>query len=224
MRVKVVAAVLGALLAATSLSALTVDELDINFGLISIGNTIPGASGPPIITPLYGVSLPMQLSEPFFVEPMLEFYTTYYEVLGTNVAPSAFETGTSFLTLGMLLSLHGGARWNVSPVLVAGGSVGLDFLLRLPIEFLSSDPNAAADTGYAFTWFLTRSIYPEVRGFLRWQVTDAIGLVFNVRVWYPIFQLWAGGFPFPDQFMLAGGIGFAVKLARPSPSGGSPAK
>ena len=225
MRAKVVIALFGALFVASSLSALTVDELDVNVGLIYIGTTDPNALGPSIVTPLYGVSLPMQLSGPFFIEPMLELYTTFYRWTGTAVAPAAMESGDGFLTLGALLSMHGGVRYKISPVLSAGGSLGIDFLLRFPIEFLMPDQNTAADTGSGFGWFFgaARFIYPELRGFLRWQVTDDIGLVFNVRAWFPLFELWAGqSLPFPDQFMFGGGIGFAVRLGRPSSGGATP--
>ena len=226
MRAKVVVAVIGAMLAASSLSALSLDDLDVNFGIIYIGTTDPVASGPSIITPLYGLSLPIQVSGPFFIEPMLEFYTTFYQWTGTAVAPAAMENAQGFLTLGTLVSFHGGARWAVSPAITLGGSVGIDFLLRFPIEFLMADQNAAADTGSGLGWFFgaARFLYPEARLFMKWQVTPAIGLVLNVRAWYPLFQLWDGqNLPFPDQFMFAGGIGFAVRLGRPVTANTAPA-
>jgi hypothetical protein len=226
MRAKVVVAMIGAMLVASSLSALAVDELDVSFGIITIGTTDPGASGPSIVTPLYGVSLPMQVSGPFFIEPMLEFYTTFYQWTGTAVAPAAMENAQGFLTLGTLLSFHGGARWAVSPAITLGGSLGIDFLLRFPIEFLMPDQNAAANTSAGLGWFFgaARFIYPETRLFMRWQVSPAIGLVFNLRAWYPLFHLWDGqNRPFVDQFMFAGGIGFSVKLGRPAPADGAPA-
>ena len=219
MRAKVVIAVIAALLAASSLSALSMDELDVNFGLIYIGTANPGALGPSILTPLYGVSLPMQLNAPFFIEPMLEFFTTYYRWTGTDVAPAAMETGDGFLTLGTLLSLHGGARWAVSPAVTVGGSVGIDFLLRFPIEFLMADQNSAANTSAGLGWFFgaARFIYPEARAFLKWQVTNTIGLVFNLRAWLPLYKLWdTPSYPFPDQFMFEGGVGLALKLAPPA--------
>ncbi len=226
MKVKVVIAVICALLAASSASALSIDELDVNFSIIYIGTTDPAASGPSIVTPLYGVSLPMQVAGPFFIEPMLELYTTFYQWTGTAVAPAAMENAQGFLTLGSLLSMHGGVRWAVSPAIVLGGSLGIDFLLRFPIEFLMADQNPAADTGSGLAWFFgaARFLYPEARLFFRWQLTPAIGLVVNARAWYPLFELWAGqGLPFPDQFMFAGGIGFAVRLGRPAPAAGSQA-
>jgi hypothetical protein len=226
MRAKVVVAMIGAMLAASSLSALAIDELDVNFGIIYIGTTDPGASGPSIVTPLYGVSLPIQVSGPFFIEPMLELYTTFYQWTGSAVAPAAMENAQGFLTLGTLLSFHGGMRWAVAPALTLGASLGIDFLLRFPIEFLMADQNTAADTSSGLGWFFgaARFIYPEARVFLKWQVSPAIGLVLNLRAWYPLFQLWDGqSFPFPDQFMFAGGIGFAVKLGRPAPVDGTPA-
>jgi hypothetical protein len=226
MRVKVVVAMIGALLAASSASALALDDLDVNFGIIYIGTTDPGASGPSIVTPLYGVSLPIQVGGPFFIEPMLELYTTFYQWTGTAVAPAAMENAQGFLTLGTLLSFHGGLWWAVSPAVMLGGSLGVDFLLRFPIEFLMADQNSAADTSSGLGWFFgaARFIYPEARLFTRWQVGPAVGLVFSVRAWYPLFQLWDGqNLPFPDQFMFAGGIGIAVRLGRPAPADGAAA-
>ena len=221
MRMKVVILVIGALLAAASLSALTMDELDVNLGLIHIGTTDPAAQGPSIITPLFGVSLPLGLGGPFFLEPMLEFYTTYYLWTGTAVAPAALETGgNAFLALGTLISLHGGLRYAVSPAITLGGSVGVDFLLRFPIEFLSNDPNRSADTGSALSYFfgMARFFYPETRLFLKWQLTNPVGLVVSLRAWYPLFHLWDGqNLPFLDQFMFSGGIGIAIRLG-PAPA------
>jgi hypothetical protein len=230
MRAKVAVAVICALLAATSASALTLDELDVNFGFIYIGTMDPAALGPSIVTPLYGVSLPMQIVGPFFIEPMIEFYSTYYLWTGTAVAPAAMETGNAkngFFAIGSFISFHAGLRWAVSPVITLGGSLGVDFLLRFPAEFLMADPNTESDTASPLDWFFTsgRFIYPEMRLFMKWQATDAVGLVVNARAWYPLYQLWEGqAFPFPDQFMFAGGIGFAVKLGRPAPSDGAAPK
>jgi hypothetical protein len=230
MRAKVVAAMIGALLVATSVSALTLDELDVNFGFIYIGTTDPEALGPSIVTPLYGVSLPMQIIGPFFVEPIVEFYTTYYRWTGVAVAPAAMETGNAkngFFALGSLISLHAGLRWAVSPVITLGGSLGVDFLLRFPAEFLMADQNTTSDTASPLDWFFTsgRFIYPEARLFMKWQATEAVGLVVNARAFYPLYQLWEGQlFPFPDQFMFVGGIGFAVRLGHPAPSDGATPK
>jgi hypothetical protein len=224
MRAKVAAAVIGALLAAASASALTVDELDVNFGFIYIGTADPSALGPSIVTPLYGVSLPIQLVGPFFVEPVIEFYSTYYMWTGTAVAPAAMETGNvnnAFFAIGSLISLQAGVRWPVSRVITLGGALGVDFLLRFPAEFLMADPNTTSDTSSPLAWFYQsgRFVYPEVRLFMKWQATEAVGLVVNLRAWYPLYQLWDGQpFPFPDQFMFAGGIGFAIRLGRAAPA------
>jgi len=223
MRAKVVVAMIGALLTAASLSALTVDELDVKFDMLYIGTTDPGALGPSIVTPLYGVSLPIGIVGPFFVEPMIQFYTTYYRWTGTAVAPAAMETGNAmngFFAVAALVSLHAGLRWPVTPVITVGGSLGLDVLARFPAEFLMADPNTESDTGSALGWFFSagRFFYPELRAFMKWQATPAVGLVVNLRAWYPLYQFWEGqDFPFPDQFMFAAGIGIAVRLGKPAP-------
>jgi len=207
------------LVAAIPASALTVDELDINAGLIFIGTTDAGATGPSPIVPIFGASLPMGITGPFFVEPMLEFFGTYYLWTGTNVAPASAEWGTGFFTIGTLLSFHAGIRYDVTPVLRLGGSLGLDFLLRFPFEFQNSTSGDVADQSSALGYFFSegRFFYPETRFFLRWQISDPFALTVNLRAYYPLFHLWDGlSQSFLEQFMFSGELGFGVRLGAPA--------
>ncbi len=203
-----------------ALSDLSIDELDANAGLIFIGSNAPsGYSRPNLaIAPLLGVSVPFALSGTFFFEPGLEILGTYYEwISSANMAvitPS--ESGSGFFTLGALLSAQVGARFPVSSVISLGGAVGLDFFLRFPLEFQNQ---VQSDESSAFSWFFGgRFIYPEVRLFMRWHISEPVDLLLNFRGFYPIYHLWDGsGQPFWDALMVSGGVGFAIRL-RPAPA------
>src|SRR5208337_4949045 len=58
--------------------ALSINELDVNASLMVIGSTSSYGDVSPIVQ-LFGVSLPLKLSGPFFLEPMIEFFGTDYE-------------------------------------------------------------------------------------------------------------------------------------------------
>jgi hypothetical protein len=201
-----------------ALSALSIDELDANAGLIFIGSNAPSGYSRPTfaIAPLLGVSVPFALSGPFFFEPGLEILGTYYEWISSPgvavITPS--ESGSGFFTLGALLSAQAGARFPVSSVISLGGAVGLDLFLRFPLEFQNQ---VQSDESSALGWFFGgRFIYPETRLFMRWHISETVDLLLNFRAFYPIFHLWDGsGQPFWDALMVSGGIGFAIRM-RPS--------
>jgi len=200
-------------------------ELSVNTSALLIGTIPPaGFGGPnPQVTYLVGASLPLPVAGIFFLEPMVELFGTYYEwVNAASVAvPALEEAGGSFLTLGTLVSLHGGAGFPLSSAVSLGGSLGLDVLLRFPIAQASDGPGSAAGQAAAPGYFFGagRFIYPETRLFLRLKFSNALTLVLNVRAFYPVFHLWDGlGQPFLDQFMLSGGLGFAMRLGAVPPA------
>lgn len=197
--------------------ALSISELDVNVGLLFIGSAPPPGYGAP--SPLlqsFGVSMPLRSDGPFFLEPSIEFFGTYYEWTGARAVPTRYESGIGFFTVGSLLSLQAGMLYPVSKSLEMGGALGIDFYLRFPLEF----QNTAADTGDGLTYFYTqgRFIYPETRFTTRWHVADGVTLAFTLRALYPLFHLWDGeNLPFYDQLMAAFDIGFVIGL------GGKPA-
>ena len=233
MRLKAAAVLLIALscawpsFAAPTLFGFALNTLDVNASLMVIGSVPPVGYGDvsPIVQ-LIGISLPVRVSGPYFLEPMLEFFGTNYEWTGTygTAVPAQAEAGGGFFTLGTLISMHAGASFPVSPVVSLGGSVGLDLLLRFPIEFTNMSAQSVDGRLPALGYFFdkVRFLYPETRLFLRWQISDAIGLVVNLRAFYPLFHLWDGlGQSFFDQFMFSGGLGFAIRLG-PGPTAATP--
>jgi hypothetical protein len=210
-----------------AVSALSVTDVDVNVSALFIGsNPLGGLVDPTLgIAPLIGVSVPLRLSAPFFLEPGLEFLGWYYDWTGSNAQITQAENGLGFFTIGALLSMQAGVAFPVSPVISLGGALGLDFLFRFPLELQNTSPNVQADEGNALGWFYGagRFFYPETRFFFRWHIIDPLDLVVNLRAFYPVFHLWdRSGQPFWDALMVSGGVGFAVRLG-PSPAAPAPA-
>jgi hypothetical protein len=202
----------------TALCALSIDELDANASLMFIGSNPPsGVSDPNLgIPPVLGVSAPIRLSAPFFIEPGIDLFGWYYEWTSSSTAViTQSENGVGFFTLGALISLQGGISYPVAPLLSLGAAVGLDFLLRFPFEFQNNSAAVQANENLALSWFYEngRFFYPETRFFLRWHISDPVDLLINLRVFYPVFHLWDGaGQPFWDQLMVSTGVGFGIRL------------
>ena len=211
--------------------SLSVTELDGNLSMLFIGSnpqTIANHGQDPSMTiaPLIGVSIPLRLSGPFFIEPGLEFLGTYYDWNGSGAQMTQAESGTGFFTVGALLSIQAGASFALSPVISMGGSVGLDFLVRFPFELQNTSATVQNDEGSALGWFYgaARFIYPETRLFVRWHISEPVDLVFNVRGFYPVFHLWDGsGQPFWDALMVSAGVGFGVQLGKLGAAPAAPA-
>lgn len=224
MRLKLAAVLFVVLAVASPAFALSLNELDINASLMMIGSVPPAGYGDvsPIVQ-LIGVSLPLRVSGTFYLEPMLEFFGTNYEWTGPNATavPAQIEAAAGFFTLGTLISLHAGMRFPITPQVSLGGSVGLDFLLRFPLEFSNMSQSSIDGRGPSLSYFFAagRFFYPETRFSVIWQISDAIGLIVNLRAFYPVFHLWDNmGQPFFDQFMFAGGLGIAIRLGHAPPA------
>jgi hypothetical protein len=206
------------LIPSSTICALSIDEIDANASLLFIGSNPPaGVSDPTLgIAPLLGVSLPIRLAAPFFIQPGIDFLGWYYEWTSSGTAViTQSENGVGFFTIGTLISLQGGASFPIAPVLSLGGALGVDFFLRFPYEVQNNSSIVQGNENSALAWFYGsgRFFYPETRLFLRWHITDPVDLLVNLRVLYPVFHFWDGaGQPFWDQLMVSTGIGFGIRL------------
>jgi hypothetical protein len=213
MKAKVLAAAFFALFAAASAPALSLD-LDINAGLLFIGSTGTVVAPSPLL-PCIGVSFPISFSGIFFIEPGIDFYGLYYEWTGTRAVPTAVESNAGFFTLAALLSFQAGVRFPVGKALELGGSAGVDFLSRFPIE-LENNSSASVEgraPSFAYFYSMWRALYPETRMYIKWKVKESNALLFYARAMYPVFHLWDGeALPFLDQLMISAGIGFTIRL------------
>ena len=219
MRPKVACLFLALCVSVTGATALSVTDIDANAGILAIGTWPPaGYGGPnPALASLVGVSVPLWLTNVFFVEPDLELFGTYYEWTydAATAVPTLYESAGSFFTLGALVSAQAGVSLPVSAAVSLGGSLGLDFVLRFPLEFFNPLPESVngKDPALAYLFAEGRFFYPESRIFLRWTMTPTLTFIANLRVLYPLFHAWDGsGQPFLDQLMASAGVGVAFRL------------
>jgi hypothetical protein len=222
MRIRRVAAFCIGLALALPAFALSVEEIDVNTDILLVGTLPPegyGTANPAIAYPL-GASLPLTVAGPFFVEPSLSLYGLLYEwtyAIGTAV-PAMVESAGQFFTLGALVGMEAGVSIPVAAGLWIGGTVGVDFLLRFPLDWWNTDTLSTEGRAPALAYFFSagRWCYPETRLFLRWRVSDPIDLILNARALWPLFQAWNKG-PFMDEAMLSVGLGFGVRLKPAAP-------
>jgi hypothetical protein len=186
--------------------------------LMLIGNTDElSSSGPTpvVIVQSLGASVPLSVAGPFFLEPSLDLFGTWYEYTGTRAVPGARESATSFFVLGTLLAVRAGAAFPVSNRVSLGASLGLDLLLRFPIdlEVGAAERKDARLASYGYFYGLGRFLYPETSLFCRWRIADKFGLVFSLGARHPVFHLWDGeGLAYLDQLVLGAGLGFTYSL------------
>lgn len=200
--------------APAAVSALTFRQAILEPGLLLVGNTDEPSTGP---TPLVqaqslGVSVPLQISGPWFFEPAAILFGTWYEYTGTRAVPGASESGDSFFVLGALLAARAGAEFPVSKSVSLGASAGLDLLVRIPVDLAWGAASRTDDRRASLEYFYGggRFLYPETSMFLRWALTEKLGLSFSVRAMHPVFHLWDGeGLSYLDQLLLAGQVGFS---------------
>jgi hypothetical protein len=193
-------------------------ETVITTTLMLIGNTDELTSTGPtpvVMVQSLGASVPLAISGPFFLEPSLDLFGTWYERAGTRFVPGAIESKKSFFVLGALLGVRAGAAFPVSPRVSLGASLGLDLLLRFPIDFEVDAAGRKDDRSASYGYFygMGRFLYPETSLFCRWRIADKFGLVLSLGARHPVFHLWDGeGLAYLDQLVLGGGLGFTYSL------------
>jgi hypothetical protein len=214
---KLVLAALLASLAPLPAFTLSPTEVDLATTMMLIGNTDEPSSGPTplVIAQSLGASVPLAIAGPFFMEPSLDLFGTWYEYTGTRAVPGASESGTSFFVLGTLLGVRAGAAFPVSTRVSLGASLGLDLLLRFPIDFETGAAGRtdARSASLAYFYGKGRFLYPETSLFCKWRISEKFGLAFSLRALHPVFHLWDGeGLAYLDQLVLGGGLGFTYSL------------
>lgn len=219
MRLKVLGIAFVTLVAIHPAFSLGITDLDVNATMLFIGTTEALHISP--LIPTLGVSLPIGIIGPLYVEPTIDVFSLFYEYTGTRAVPAAIEAGQGLFTIAGLLGVQLGVLFPVTESIDLGGGVGLDFLLRYPFVLSSNLPGSDALVSPVLNYFYGdgRFLYPETRIFLRWRAVTSMALVFSIRAAYPAFYLWDGeGLPLLDQLMIMGTLGFDIGL------GGAPAK
>ena len=197
--------------------ALTLTQVTLEPGLLVIGNTDEPSTGPTpiLLTQSLGASFPLAIAGPFFLEPSASLFGTWYEYTGTRAVPGARESGDSFFVLGTLLAVRAGAAFPVSSKVSLGGALGLDLLVRIPLDLESGAAARTDDRRASLGYFygMARFLYPETSLFCAWRLTERFGLTFTVRAMHPVFHLWDGeNLSYLDQLMIAGQVGFTYRI------------
>jgi hypothetical protein len=215
MKVRIACIALSALLLGVpSAFGISLRGVDVNPGLVMVFTTDPLAAPSPIAATI-GASMPIDITELFFVEPAIDIFGVNYRYTDVRAVPATIEAGDGFFTACILIGALAGARFPLTEVLEIGGTAGVDILVRFPLELVNTSTESVADRDPAVAYFYggPRFIYPETRVFLRWQVVKQLGLVFSVRALYPVFHLWDGeNLPFLDQLIIAGCLGFSIRF------------
>jgi hypothetical protein len=223
---KWVLALLAALiLCAPSFGAtLFTDSLEAHVGMLTVGNytTDNGLSSPLF---LLGASTQLKLDalhDPWVLGLGLDFLGAWYEWNSTDRRAdlSEPEAGHSFFTIGMIISPRIGARFGLSDAVAMGAFAGLDLLIRFPLDPFSKYTTLADDRLPALVYFVAgRFIYPEIGGWLTWQATKDVELVFALRTLWPIYRIFSpevtGFSTLLHQAIFTGTLGMTIRLGKP---------
>jgi hypothetical protein len=225
-RKQVLALLTGLFLCAAGYGAtLSTDELEAHVGMLTIGNYITPASG--LSSPLYllGASTQLKLDslpDPWALGLGLDFLGAWYEWndVDHRAELSEPEAGSSFFTIGMIISPRIGARFAVGEKVDMGAFAALDLLIRFPLDPFSKYTTLADDRLPALGYFLAgRFLYPEIGWWLTWQATKDVELALALRSLWPIYRIWSpevtGSSTFLHQAVFAGTLGMTIRLGKP---------
>lgn len=202
------AALLALLLVGVEAGAWPGDTLEVDGGMIWIGNADPNSAPSPLL-PALGLNLPLVVQQRRGFD--LGFLVTglYYEYAGGRAIPAELEQRDYGV-----LAILGDARYSwfvpIGPKVRLGFSAGLLLFLRLPVP-LGAD--ASADFGSSLLYLLARTAYPETGLSVRFPLLPAFDLDFEARAAWPWFHL-LDGEPYPiwDQMLVRVMLGMVYKL------------
>jgi len=193
-----------------SLSGAHIESLDVQGGLLWIGNAVENQQPNPLI-PFPGFALPIRISKHFLIEPSLEFYKYFYEITtGDKAIPTQIETQNNRQIWGLLVSPRFVFDFPISPRNSLGFFISPVFLFRIP--GIAVDQATAPDSSVFTSYFYGagRFFYPETSLRFTWRASDGVVLKINIRALYPIFHIWdEEDLPFYDQMLLSVGISFS---------------
>ncbi len=195
------------------LNASGIDYIEIDTGLLYLGNSETDSAPSPILRTV-GLTVPLLKMNLFTIRTGIDFWGNYYAYNGTRALPQEIEApGDRWnWVLSTLIDTRFGMEYAFNSTILAGADIGLAFLLRFPI--VSSD--VAKNDRLALMQYLFgkgRFFYPSNDIYLTWNVYEKFSLSFNLKILYPLFHLWDGeSLPFYDQLIVSGLIGFVIKL------------
>jgi hypothetical protein len=200
-----------AVIAALPAAALPFESLTVHSGLLMIVNGVENGA-PNALVPPVGAWVPVRLPSPpgLTWEAGIMMMGLIYDYQDGRGVPEEVEHANTFWVLGLACDLRAVYLRPVHERLSLGVTGGLALLFRIPV--IPYD-EAASDWGDLAGFFLTRSIFPEVGGVLRFAIVDDVALAVQLRALYPLSNLWDADKPSWLDHLTAGVIaGLEFKL------------
>jgi hypothetical protein len=184
------------------------DTLEVDGGLVWIGNADPDSAPSPLL-PALGLNFPLVVERRWGLDLGFLLTGLYYEYAGGRAIPAELEQ-RDFGVLAVL----GDVRWSyfvpIGAKVRLGFSAGALVFLRVPVPL---GPDASADFGQALVYLLARSLYPETGLAVRFPLLPSFDLDFELRAAWPWFHLLDGEpYAFWDQMVASAVLGIVYKL------------
>ncbi len=212
-RIRGCASVVLLLLAASGARALSVKTVDIDGGLMWIGNSSSEGAPSPVLSTI-GVALPMYLTSRLSIAPELDFFGTQYQLSsdGTRAIPTEIETGSQVWCAIFLLDFPVRYDFPLSKILTLGVGASPSLLLRVPVFPYGSGQDEEG-TMLSYFYGLGRFFYPTAESYLDYQILPKVAVEIRLKAFIPLFHLWDGeDLPFWDQLMIAGNVGLKISM------------
>ena len=207
-----------------TLSAISIESIDVSGGVMWIGNTGDNTAPSPITSPL-AVSIPIRFTSFLLIVPELGYFGGTYGIENDRTVPVEIEFKDSVFVASFLASPRVVFTFNLSPSLILGASVGPTVVVRIP-TVAWGEGGTQREQIIAYQYASARFFYPEVGFLFDWAIPpnvdlpsevdqgedenaginqSRVHLAINVRGYLPIFHLWDGeNLPFHDQLMISG--------------------
>lgn len=172
-------------------------NLDSSSGTASLVTNILGASA----------SFPLSPSSRFSFEPGADLYWAYYgETASGRAVPIELENRDAFV-VGILLDAPISYGIPLGEDFRLGLGAGLALNLRVGIKAAEEVADGTVAAINSYFWSKGRFLMPSTSLRIEYRLTERFDFGFTARVFWPLFNLWAGeGLPILDQGIFGGAL------------------
>lgn len=203
-----------------SLFCIPFSSVDIIGGVLWIGNgerpdETTGAPSP--IDQEIGVSMPLQLSPYFVIDPGIYYYGLEYGYdEGPRPRPVQIENREMYV-MNWIADVSLLAPFNITDVLTISPGVSVSSVFRIPLITAPGEEDSSSEMNSYF-YGNTRYFFPGVCVKLNWRFSKKFGFIAKAGTRLPVFHLWDGeSVPFYDQMHAYLDLGFSYSFNAPEP-------
>ena len=200
-------------MATPMLHAVELESIDVDGGLIWIGNGEPDGAPSPLVNTV-GVAFPISFGGIFRLRPQLNLFGTYYGLTDdeSRAVPVEIEYADSVWVLSALLEPIAEFEFPLGDSFYLAAFAAPAFLFRIPTATWG-DGTDERGAIMSYLYGNARFLYPEIGFQFTWAAFDSIHLGIRAKLLLPLFHLWdTEEVPFYDQMMFASSIVFRVVL------------